>query len=103
MSKPATTTASPDVAEASVSAARQPCAEVSPHRIEEEVRRCLAASPQLRIHSLVVRRIDQGICLQGVVDSPESTRDACSIARTVSGVDRVLNRLMVAPSAPARN
>ena len=66
------------------------------HHIEQEVRRRLMATPRLKIDSLVVRRIDQGICLQGVVETLEANHDICSLVRTVDGVNRVINRLLVA-------
>ena len=66
------------------------------HHIEHEVRRRLMAHPRLKIDSLVVRRIDRGICLQGTVDSIEATRDICSLVSSVDGVKRVMNRLLVA-------
>lgn len=72
-----------------------------PHGIEQEVQRCLTANPELKVSSLVVRRIDQGICLQGVAESQDDARCLCSLAKTVTGVERVLDRLLIAPSYTA--
>ncbi len=70
--------------------------EETAHQVEQEVRRRLMATPRLKIESLVVRRVDQGICLQGVVESQEANHDICTLVRTVAGVNRVINRLLVA-------
>lgn len=67
----------------------------SPHQIELDVQRALLAHPSLRFASLVVRRIDNGVCLQGVVDV--DSPDVCDIVQRVSGVGQVLNHLLVAP------
>jgi osmotically-inducible protein OsmY len=65
--------------------------------VEQEVQRELLAQPSLRFASLVVRRIDNGVCLQGVLESDDELPDVCHIARRVSGVRQVLNRLVIAP------
>lgn len=68
-----------------------------PHQVEQEVQRALLSQPSLRFASLVVRRIDNGVCLQGVLEVDEELPDVCHIARRVSGVRQVLNRLVIAP------
>lgn len=70
----------------------------SPHYVEQEVRRCLTHDFPEKICSLVVRRIDDGICLQGMIESADKASDACSMAESVPGVGRVINRLIVAPT-----
>ncbi len=67
----------------------------SPHQIELDVQRELLAQPSLRFSSLVVRRINGGVCLQGVVEADAECSDVCSIAQRVSGVQQVLNHLVV--------
>jgi osmotically-inducible protein OsmY len=69
----------------------------TPHRVEQEVQRELLAQPTLRFASLVVRRIDNGVCLQGVVEADEEHPDVCRIAQRIAGVQNVLNRLVVTP------
>lgn len=70
----------------------------APHQVEQDVQRALLAQPSLRFSSLVVRRIDNGVCLQGVLEAgDEASPDVCHIARGVSGVRNVLNRLVIAP------
>ena len=68
-----------------------------PHQIEQDVQRALLAQPSLHFSSLVVRRIDNGVCLQGVLEVGDETPDVCSIAQRVAGVRQVLNRLVMAP------
>jgi len=70
----------------------------SPHQIELDVQRALLAQPALHFASLVVRRINNGVCLQGVLESDADSPDVCSIAQRVSGVREVLNHLVVAAS-----
>ena len=67
-----------------------------PHQIESDVQRALLSHPSLHFASLVVRRIDNGVCLQGVVQADEGSPDICSIAQRVTGVSQVLNHLLVA-------
>src|SRR5579863_4916240 len=70
----------------------------SPHQVEQDVRSALLAQPSLHFSSLVVRRIDNGVCLQGVLEADANSPDVCSIARRVAGVCQVLNHLVVAAS-----
>jgi osmotically-inducible protein OsmY len=70
----------------------------SPHQVELDVQRALLAQPRLHFSSLVVRRINDGVCLQGVLEADADSPDVCSIAQRVSGVRQVLNHLVVAGS-----
>jgi osmotically-inducible protein OsmY len=67
----------------------------SPHQVELEVQRELLAQPSLHFSSLVVRRINNGVCLQGVLETDAECSDVCSIAQRVTGVRQVLNHLVV--------
>jgi len=73
-------------------------AQVPPHQVEQEVRRALLSQPNLHFASLVVRRIADGVCLQGILQTDVESPDVCSIAQRVSGVNCVLNHLLIAPS-----
>jgi len=73
-----------------------PLTSSTPHQIEHDVRRALLAHPSLHFSSLVVRRITDGVCLQGVVETDAGSPDVCSVAQGVSGVTFVLNHLLVA-------
>ena len=65
------------------------------HRVELDVQRTLCSHPELKFSSLVVRRTPNGVCLEGVLEIDGDGPDVCSLARTVQGVDEVINRLMV--------
>jgi hypothetical protein len=64
------------------------------HRLEHAVQRRLLSHPELQFSSLVIRRIPKGVCLEGVLEGHGSL-DVCSVARSVAGVDEVLNHLVV--------
>jgi hypothetical protein len=66
-----------------------------PHLVESEVRRALVARPELHFKSLVVRRVNNGVCLEGVLEADDSAPDVDELAREVAGVECVLNRLLV--------
>ena len=70
-----------------------------PHQIEEDVQRELLGHSNLRFSSLVVRRIRDGVCLEGVLDVDETCPDVCGLARQVAGVREVLNHLVVRQSS----
>jgi osmotically-inducible protein OsmY len=66
----------------------------APHRLEQAVQRHLLSHPKLRFSTLVIRRIPNGVCLQGVLEESVDL-DVCSLARSVAGVTEVLNHLVV--------
>lgn len=68
-------------------------------QVERNVRRMLVDQPGLKFSSLVVRRVHDGVCLEGVLEVSDDT-DVCSLARKVAGVDNVINRLLVCDQAP---
>jgi osmotically-inducible protein OsmY len=71
-----------------------------PHQVESEVRRTLLAEPELSFASLVVRRVPDGVCLEGVLETGNDAPDVCRLARTVLGVERVINHLLVRSRLP---
>src|SRR5260221_14437026 len=77
-----------------------PAAQITPHQVEQDVRRALLSQPNLHFSSLVVRRIANGVCLQGVLQTDIDSPDVSSIAQRVSGVNCVLNHLLIAPGRP---
>ena len=83
----------------SASASNSDVIAAGPHQIEEDVQRELLGHPNLRFSSLVVRRIPDGVCLEGVLDVDETCPDVCGLARQVVGVREVLNHLVVHRSA----
>lgn len=66
-----------------------------PHRVEMEVQHQLLSHPHLNFSSLVIRRIDRGVCLEGVLETDEETPDVECLVQEVSGVDEVINHLVV--------
>ncbi len=68
----------------------------APHGLEQAVHRRLRSQPGLQIASLVIRRIPNGVCLEGVLES-DTEHDICTLARSVAGVDEVLNHLVIRP------
>lgn len=66
-----------------------------PHALERTVLHALLAQTKLRIEALVVRRMPDGLCLQGVLQCEDSGIDVVSIVRRVAGVERVLNQLVM--------
>jgi hypothetical protein len=57
------------------------------------VQRHLLSHPDLRFSSLVIRRIPNGVCLEGVLE--QGDLDVSNLARNVAGVDEVLNHLVI--------
>jgi osmotically-inducible protein OsmY len=66
----------------------------APHRLEHAVKRHLLSHPELRFSSLVIRRIPNGVCLEGVLEH-SANLDICHLARSIAGVKEVLNHLVV--------
>jgi len=66
----------------------------APHRLEQAVQRHLLSQPELQFSSLVIRRIPNGVCLEGVLEN-NANLDVCGLARSVAGVNEVLNHLVV--------
>jgi hypothetical protein len=64
------------------------------HPVEYEVMRKLQAHPQLKISSLVIRRIPAGVCLQGVIESDPEYIDLQKLLADIEGVDQVINQLV---------
>ena len=65
-----------------------------PHQLELDVRNQLMAEPSLNFTSLVVRRVRDGLCLEGVLEADDAD-DASTLVRRVCGATPVLNHLVV--------
>ncbi len=72
----------------------------SAHQLEADVRRALNEAEGLDIHSLVVRRLPNGICLEGVIRVESDDFDVCSAVREIEGVGEVVNHLLVCWNCP---
>ena len=69
----------------------------SPHMTELQVRHHLMEQSELMFSSLVVRRMNNGLCLQGVVETHDKRPDFASLVREVAAVDNVISQLVVRP------
>lgn len=67
------------------------------HSLEARIRHDLMAVPELRFSSLVVHRIPDGVCLEGVVNTAADEAGFRQLVREVAGVNEVLNHLVVCP------
>jgi hypothetical protein len=76
-------------------------APVVSHEIECEVQRRLLDEPGLHFSSLVIRRVNDGVCIQGVLETETGSPDLSRLARQVSGVKRVIDQVVVRNVAPA--
>jgi osmotically-inducible protein OsmY len=68
-----------------------------PHETELQVRRHLLGQSELTFSSLIVRRMNNGVCLQGVVESSDDHPDFARLVREVAAVERVISQLVVRP------
>lgn len=68
---------------------------VDSHSIESEVRRQLLSVPGVRVASLVVRRLPNGVCLQGVLRCQDRSIDVCGAIRQIAGVQQILNHMVI--------
>ena len=66
------------------------------HLIEQEVRRELLAHEEWQFHSLVVHRMPDGVCLQGVLecDDPATIDEIVKVTRQIPGVSKVINQIV---------
>ena len=68
---------------------------VEPHALEADVCRTLLSEVGLRFSSLVVRRVCNGVCLEGVLEVHDKAIDVTRMALRVAGVNEVQNNLLV--------
>ena len=71
----------------------------SPHSVEERVQRLLLSDSRFHFSTLVVHRIADGVCVQGVVETEKDCEQLCSVIQSVPGVRRVLNQLVICTKA----
>ncbi len=67
----------------------------APPALEADVRRELLAQDGLRFSSLVVRRVADGVCLEGVLELDDENADVTAAALRIDGVTNVQNHLHV--------
>ncbi len=88
----------PVPAGSTVSIERPECVEPHPHAIEQAVRKRLSREDGIRFMELVVRRMPDGICLDGVVHTDGKCPDIASVVREIANVEQVINHLLVLPA-----
>lgn len=77
-----------------------PCRYAGPHGVEKDVQRELLAEPQLHFSSLVIHRVPNGVCIEGVVAADADSPDISRVARRVAGVETVIDRVLITQSRP---
>jgi hypothetical protein len=65
------------------------------HDYERDIQRRLLETPGLHFSSLVIRRLDNGVCVQGVLETADPHIDVARLVRDISGVDRVIDQVVV--------
>ncbi len=65
------------------------------HEVEGQIRSALLSLPDIHFASLVVRRTQDGVCLQGVMQVNETSPDVAEIVQQVAGIENVLNQLLI--------
>ena len=65
------------------------------HRFEHSLRRKLLSQPGMQFSSLVIRRLRDGVCLEGVLHVEDNSTDLCGLLKKICGVQKVLNHLVV--------
>jgi len=68
---------------------------IRPHSVESDVRRALMTECGLNFAWLVVRRIPNGVCLEGVLNRYTPDEDVAAAAQSVDGVTDVQNHLLL--------
>ena len=71
------------------------CCKSQPHGIEKEVQRTIARQPGIQILSLTVRRLEDGVCLDGTLETDRPCPDFVDLLRQIAGIKKVVNRLRV--------
>lgn len=73
------------------------------HEVEQSIWRELHSIPGIHFSSLTVRRVPQGVCLQGVMeaDGDGCCPDVCNLVKRIAQVENVVNQLLV--REPARS
>lgn len=72
-------------------------------QLANDVRRALLSEDGLQIASLVVRRIPNGVCLEGIVRVSGDDVDVCKSVRKLSGIGEILNHLTVCWNCPEQS
>lgn len=71
----------------------------SPHELECRIQRSLQSYPGLHFARLTVHQCQQGVCLEGLLESNEDGLDLCDLVNEIAGV-HALNHVVMRPSRP---
>ncbi|MBX3436829.1 MAG: hypothetical protein KF861_05000 [Planctomycetaceae bacterium] len=74
--------------------------DVHPYAVETAVRKKLTAQDGVHFLELVVRRVPDGVCLEGVMQTDNECLDIADLVRQCAGIDRVINHLLILPTTP---
>ena len=70
---------------------------LSHHEIEQLIWRELHSLPGVHFFSLTVRRVRNGVCLQGVMEADDTAEplELCELVRQIAQIETVVNQLLV--------
>jgi hypothetical protein len=74
----------------------------APHALEREVHRRLQSQPGLDIKSLVVRRLPNGVCLEGRIEAENDAVDLRRLMSGLAGVDELVNHIVICSPSTCR-
>lgn len=70
----------------------------NPHEVEFEVHRRLQQHPHITVHSLVVRRLPAGVCLEGRIEVGQAGLNLRELLRDIPGLVECVDHLVVSQS-----
>jgi len=70
------------------------------HSLECEIQHALALDSDVNVSSLVVHRTKNGVCLEGVLEFEGECPDVCKRIQALTGVEEVINHLLVKRRMP---
>lgn len=76
-----------------------------PHDIEQSIWHELQRASGYHFSTLIVRRLPDGVCLQGVLEADDATclQDVYDLVKRIACVDRVLTQFVVREAQPVQN
>lgn len=66
----------------------------TPHRIERDLQRELRASDAAHFETLTVRRLPDGVCVQGTAEGPYDREAVAELVRKIAHVERVVDQVV---------
>ncbi len=72
-----------------------------PHSLECEIQHALAIDSDVCLNSFVVHRTKNGVCVEGVLEfDGEECPDICKRIQALTGVEEVINHLLIKKRMP---